>query len=206
VHGSFDWFWEFAGLGAPAFALLGLACALAPRGAPPTPAAGGAAAAPARRYVLAAGGALALLAAGASLTLPWLSQLEVEQAARLWPASPGSAYGALDDAADLNPLADEPYVVAADIAVRLGDLPRADHEFALALQRNSEDAYATLERGALASARGERARALEYLMRAVRLAPHEELAREALAIARRGRRVDVAALNRAILRASAPLR
>ena len=31
VHGSFDWFWEFAGLGAPAFALLGLACALAGR-------------------------------------------------------------------------------------------------------------------------------------------------------------------------------
>src|SRR6202034_770678 len=31
VHGSFDWFWEFAGLGAPAFALLGIACALAPR-------------------------------------------------------------------------------------------------------------------------------------------------------------------------------
>ncbi len=30
VHGSFDWFWEFAGLGAPAFALLGIACALAP--------------------------------------------------------------------------------------------------------------------------------------------------------------------------------
>ncbi|MCW3017885.1 MAG: hypothetical protein JWN10_193, partial [Solirubrobacterales bacterium] len=30
VHGSVDWFWEFAGLGAPAFAMLGLACALAP--------------------------------------------------------------------------------------------------------------------------------------------------------------------------------
>jgi len=30
VHGSFDWFFEFAGLGAPAFALLGLGCALAP--------------------------------------------------------------------------------------------------------------------------------------------------------------------------------
>ena len=37
VHGSFDWFWEFAGLGAPAFALLGLACALAPRAAPRRP-------------------------------------------------------------------------------------------------------------------------------------------------------------------------
>ena len=30
VHGSFDWFWEIAGLGAPAFAMLGLACALTP--------------------------------------------------------------------------------------------------------------------------------------------------------------------------------
>ena len=28
VHGSFDWFWEFAGLGASAFALLGIACSL----------------------------------------------------------------------------------------------------------------------------------------------------------------------------------
>ncbi len=38
VHGSFDWFWEFAGLGAPAFALLGIACALAPpRGAAGSP-------------------------------------------------------------------------------------------------------------------------------------------------------------------------
>jgi hypothetical protein len=30
VHGSFDWFWEFAGLGASAFALLGIACSLVP--------------------------------------------------------------------------------------------------------------------------------------------------------------------------------
>ena len=79
VHGSFDWFWEFAGLGAPAFALLGLACALAParaalaapRDPPAVPraprrAAGGPA--PARlvagrwRWLL-----LALLAAAASL-------------------------------------------------------------------------------------------------------------------------------------------
>jgi O-Antigen ligase len=29
VHGSVDWFWEIAGLGAPAFAMLGLACAVA---------------------------------------------------------------------------------------------------------------------------------------------------------------------------------
>ena len=35
VHGSVDWFWEFAGLGAPAFALLGLACALGRSRRPP---------------------------------------------------------------------------------------------------------------------------------------------------------------------------
>jgi O-Antigen ligase len=29
IHGSADWFWEIAGLGAPAFALLGVACAMA---------------------------------------------------------------------------------------------------------------------------------------------------------------------------------
>ena len=40
VHGSFDWFWEFAGLGAPAFALLGLSCGLAPRAAETSSASG----------------------------------------------------------------------------------------------------------------------------------------------------------------------
>ena len=34
VHGSADWLWEFAGLGAPAFAMLGVACAAHPRPEP----------------------------------------------------------------------------------------------------------------------------------------------------------------------------
>ncbi len=43
VHGSFDWFWEFAGLGASAFALLGIACSLvAARARAGSPAAAGA--------------------------------------------------------------------------------------------------------------------------------------------------------------------
>ena len=80
VHGSFDWFWEFAGLGAPAFALLGLACcararagatavdrrtaaAGAPARAAPSPAAG-------RRRPVASAPAPGLLGVGASSRSP----------------------------------------------------------------------------------------------------------------------------------------
>jgi tetratricopeptide (TPR) repeat protein len=225
VHGSFDWFWEFAGLGAPAFALLGLACALAPRGGalaadPGTlssfsgsyksvavdaqPAAGRSAHTTprgrGRRWPLAAALGVAALAAIVSLTAPWLSSLEVESAARVWVRSPAQAYARLDHAARLNPLSDEPYVVAGSIALRLDEYARANHEFALALERTPGDAYATLERGAIASASGDRREALVLLERAVRLAPRDPLARAALATARGGRRVDIRELNLSILR------
>jgi tetratricopeptide (TPR) repeat protein len=217
LHGSFDWFWEFAGLGAPAFAMLGLACALAPTrepaGARPGVREGGASTpgvAPERAPLdgragrrrplpaLVAGAALAL-AAAASLALPWLSQLEVESAARIWTSSPQTAYARLRDAASLNPLSDEADVLAGTIALRYGELDRADHEFALALARTPGDAYATLERGAIASARGERNAARALLERAVRLDPREPLTRQALEVVRAGGRVSIEELNRAIL-------
>jgi tetratricopeptide (TPR) repeat protein len=219
VHGSFDWFWEFAGLGAPAFALLGIGCALAPRTATAgvgdteashkaatlargLPTAGAQSSrgprARARLGLALAAGTLAV-AAIASLTAPWLSQLQVQSAARIWVRAPAQAYARLDDAARLNPLSDEPYVVAGSIALRLGELAHADRDFALALRRTPREAYATLERGAIASARGERQAALALLGRAVRLDPREPLARQALALARRGQRVDLTELNRSIL-------
>jgi hypothetical protein len=226
VHGSFDWFWEFAGLGAPAFALLGIACALAPArrltsgrqpvpadaayGQPPGPApdagvapdvappraAGGAW----RRPLAVAAASLLALAAAGSLVAPWLSQLELQSAARIWTRAPDTAYGRLHRAARLNPLSDEAYLVAGSIALRYGELALAQREFALALARTPGDAYATLERGAIASAKGERAAALAMLERAVRLDPREPLTKQALALVRAGRRIDVEALNRAILR------
>jgi O-Antigen ligase len=207
VHGSFDWFWEFAGLGAPAFALLGLACALAPRGrrAQKTSAAlapadtGGAARA--RPWIRVAGGLAGLvvvLTIVGSLTAPWLSQLQVQSAARVWRKAPASAYGRLHDAAALNPLSDEPYLVAGTIALRLGELGRAQREFSRALARTPGDTYALLELGAIASARGERARALMLLGRAARLNPRDPLTRETLAVVRRGERVQIEELNRSI--------
>jgi tetratricopeptide (TPR) repeat protein len=222
VHGSFDWFWEFAGLGGPAFALLGLACALSATAAAPAPAAagvrgptssGGPAAAGSRPprgervlralrapgvWVRVAAALLGVALAGA-LAAPWISQLEVEQAARVWTVAPSRAYAQLDDAAGVDPLSDEPYVLAGSIALRYGALSRADGYFAKALSRNAGDSYALLERGAIASERGQRARALALLSAAARLSPRDGLIREALAIVREGRRVDVEALNREIL-------
>lgn len=217
VHGSVDWFWEFAGLGAPAFALLGLACALAPRrrvrdaapavrrlrdAAPAVRRARDAAPAyrrGARSRPTLALGALAALAATVSLAAPWLSQAQVQDAARIWPGAPGKAYARLNDAARLNPLSEEPYLVAGSIALRLGEIARADHEFALALRRVPADAYATLERGAIASGAGRRAQALDLLRRAASLNPRDPLTRRALLLARRGVRLDVEELNRSIL-------
>jgi tetratricopeptide (TPR) repeat protein len=193
VHGSFDWFWEFAGLGAPAFALLGIACALAPGRKRP------ASDAPRVRPTIAVAGAVLALAAAVSLCAPWLSQLEVQSAAHIWTTAPQSAYARLRDAANLDPLSDEADLVAGSIALRYGELARADRQFSLALGRTPGDAYATLERGAIASARGERAAALALLERAVRLSPREALARQALALVRAGGRVDIQELNRSIL-------
>jgi O-antigen ligase/polysaccharide polymerase Wzy-like membrane protein len=199
VHGSFDWFWEFSGLGATAFALLGIACALAPANGP----SGAPAPAPRRsravRPIAVVGGVLVALAATASLAAPWLSQAEVESAARVWTTSPETAFARLDEAARLNPLSDEAYLVAGSIALRFGDLERADHEFSLALGRTPGDAYATLERGAIASTRGRGDQALRLLEAAARLNPRDELTRQALMLARQGKRVNVGELNRSIL-------
>jgi hypothetical protein len=201
VHGSVDWLWEFAGLGAPAFALLGISCALAPRAATGTPltSEGVSGRRAALRRLGIGVGALVAVAVALSLVAPWLSQLQVQSAARIWPKAPRRAYARLDEAARLNPLSDEAYLVEGSIALRFGDLARADREFALALERTPGDAYATLERGAIASTENNRRRALELLERAVRLNPRDPLTQEALLLVRMGRTVSVSALNRSIL-------
>jgi tetratricopeptide (TPR) repeat protein len=228
IHGSVDWFWEFAGLGAPAFALLGIACSLCPRpmgpsrsiparrglaGGAPAPVGasagggftGGAPApegASARRggaRSLAALGLLGALAVLFTLSAPWLSERQIQSAARIWPHAPLVAYSRLDEAAELNPLSDRAYLVAGSIALRFGDFDRAQRQFSLALRRVPDDAYAALELGAIASEVGDGARALGLLERAERLSPRDPLVRQALRTVRAGGRVDVTALNRSIL-------
>lgn len=195
VHGSADWFWEFAGLGAPAFACLGLAAALAPRPEDAAPA----------RWPLVdrwpaglAVGAVTLLAV-LVLGAPWLAAKETARAGQVWRADPAKAYAELRAARELNPLAGNADLVAGSIAVRRGDLAGADAAFARALARNRRGSYATLERGAIASQRGDRAAALALLGRARELSPRDRLTALALRVVRGGGRVDVAKLNEAIL-------
>ncbi len=206
VHGSFDWFWEFAGLGAPAFALLGLVCSLDPgRNERPAGARepsrvpwrvpGG------RRLRAVAGVCAAALVLGAAVAFagPWLSQLQIQSAARRWPTDSAGAFSRLRQAATLDPFSDQAYLVAGSIALRLGELPQADAQFAKALGRVPDDAYATLERGAIASTEGRQSEARTLLKRAAELNPRDPLAQEALELVIHGRRVSVQSLNRLIL-------
>ena len=176
VHGSFDWFWEFAGLGAPAFALLGLACALAPRREPS--ATGSRATCRTRRSAAAFEPCDATVAAGSpGPALPARRARRrrdrlggVVRGALAEPAArcrarrasgrraPQTAYARLNDAARLNPLSDEPYLVAGSIALRFGELaprrPRVRAGARAHARRRLRDARA----GAIASTEGDRAR------------------------------------------------
>jgi tetratricopeptide (TPR) repeat protein len=194
VHGSADWFWEFPGLAGPAFAMLGLACALHPRRL-------GDAAIPGRMLrgpvpVLAAW--LLALIGICTLLAPWGAERDVLNAAGTWSSDRAQAFRTLDNAARLNPLSDRPYLIAGSIALRVGDDRRAARKFAAALRRNDRDAYAVLELGAIASEQGHVVRARRLLGHAVALNPSDPVTRRAQARARAGRRVDVDELNRQI--------
>jgi tetratricopeptide (TPR) repeat protein len=139
------------------------------------------------------------IAIGVSLLLPWLAERNISRAGDLWRADVGGALRLLDDAASLNPLSARPSLTAGTIALRVEDFGRAEQEFEEALAREPESSYALLELGLIASVHGERRRAVELLEQAVALSPRDRVARAALRAARRGRRLDPAAVNRRIL-------
>jgi Flp pilus assembly protein TadD len=130
---------------------------------------------------------------------PWLSGLEEESAGRVWVQNSAVAYRRLEDAASLDPLSGDPYMLAASIALRNSELGRARRDFELALGRSSENEYATLELGAIASAQGELPRASRLLTRAQVLYPRGVLAREGLQLTREGTRISTTSLDQLIL-------
>ena len=103
-------------------------------------------------------------------------------------------------------MSDQAYLVAGSIALRYGDVSLADRRFSQALTRSPNDAYAALERGAIASSVGQQGAALRLLERAARLQPRDMLTRHALDLARRGRPISLGELNRSILSEAQQLR
>jgi hypothetical protein len=188
VQGSADWFWEFPALGGAAFAMLALAGAPAPRGEPR----------PrsdrrfGRRPATVLGVAVVALCC-LSLGAPWAAAILTDRAARGWPAHERAAFRQLDVAADLNPLSPRPALIEGTIALRRNRLDRARAAFAGALDRDPRDAYATLALGAIASQR-DRAAALIFLRRAVKLNRQDAISIAALQTVRGGGRIDIPAL------------
>jgi tetratricopeptide (TPR) repeat protein len=192
VHGSVDWFWELPALTSGALLLLGLAAA--PDVSRPRPPAGIGGVAAGALFV----GLSGLVAA--SFVFPWLSARKVDLATHDWRSNPAAAYRLLADARRLNPLSDNPDLVAGAIAQRRGEDGRARIAFRQALERDSADWYANLELGVLESMRGRRAVALAYLRRAHELDPREWQITDAAKRIRAGQPVQVREMNRSFLR------
>jgi O-antigen ligase len=196
VHGSVDWFWEIPALGGAAFALLGLAAGLAPRRVALRPSA--------RNRPLAAGPAgmavagIAAVALAVSLAGPWFAQRYTDQALVLWRFDRDKAFDKLDRARSLNPLSATPDVAAGSIAIEIDRPGEAEARFRSALDRNPGDAHSQMRYGALVFNAGRREEGVGHLREAVRLNGQDPIVRRALRRARRGREIDIKAMNESI--------
>ncbi len=193
AHGSLDWFWEFPGLGAPAFALLGMATAISTRSDPlGEPSA-------AWRRAATGGGTVLVLVLATSLTVPWLAERELRSARELSGEDPAAALAKLDRAADLNPLSPLADKTAAVIERQLGDLPGAERRFRETLEVDPGDSFVYLQLATIASATGRDGEATANIRRARELNPLDAVARQVQRRLEAGRRVTPAEVDELIL-------
>jgi len=189
VHGSVDWFWEMPALAAPAFGFLALAgspTTVRPRGEPRR----------AGRVVWGAAGTAAAVLALVAVVLPWFSTAYEDAGAAIWRQDRALAYGRLDRAAALNPLAADPLLVKGSIALRVRDGRIARRAFDDAIRREPENWYAYLQRGLLFGSQGRFDAAARDLRHARRLNPLDPVIAEAQDEIRAGRRPKPNVLNR----------
>jgi O-Antigen ligase len=176
VHGSGDWFWEFPALGGPAFAFLAMAARLGPEGeeaeadveARPGPALVG-------LVVVAA------MAVSLSFFFPWRAAEQIGAVTgKIAEGEPGAALEKLRSARRLNPLTEQPDIIAAAIDEDLGARVGAAQHYRQALERNPDAWFPELQLGALASLARDWEAALRHMRRAAALNPHEEVVTMAL--------------------------
>jgi tetratricopeptide (TPR) repeat protein len=194
VHGSLDWFWEFAGLGAPAIAMLGIAIAVAAAlpGRPGLRLPGGRA--------LSVGLALLGMVLAVAFTMPWLAERELRSAREVVRSDPDLALEKLDRASDLNPLSPAADKTAALVYIRARRFDKARAELEQALDRDEGDSFAWLQLGAIASIEMRQDDALRNLRRARGLSPNDRVVAHVLRAVRKGRAVSPERVNRAVLR------
>ena len=198
VHAFGDWLYEYPGVAAPAFALLGLACGLQPRSFTGR----SRAAAIARRGPVRLAAAAGVVVLALAMLAPWLAERHITSAAAKWRADPDAAFDELSKAAALNPLSIRPRLVGGTIALQMGDPERAREEFAEALERDGRDTYALLELGVLTANAGDAPAGLALVARARELNPRDDVIAAAYRRLRNGRQVDIDEVNDALLRRS----
>lgn len=129
AHASLDWFWTYAAITAPVFALLGSACAGSPGLA--------SADSQAPRWRKPAG--LVVVVVAVSMIPPFLAERYVNSAYAGWRSNLDRALTDLDRARDLNRLSIEPLLAAGAIARERGDRETAIAEFEAAAAERPEE-------------------------------------------------------------------
>jgi hypothetical protein len=191
VHGALDWLWEFAGLGGPAFAMLGIAAALG-------------SGRPARRRSLPGGrpAAIGLICLGlvmaAGIGAPWLAERDLHDARKMAGSDPSGALDRLDRSSKLNPLSTIADETAALIELRRMREPDAKAHLREAIKSDPTAPFPYLELGAIASFEGRKDEARRLIRHAHRLAPRDGPTKTALRTVEAGRRVSPERLNRII--------
>ena len=192
AHGSVDWLWEFPALTCPVVAVV--ACAtVAEESARPIVSSS------MRHRLAVVALVVASIASLAALAPAWLAARDTALAVRVWRADSATAYARLADAARLNRLSDQPYVIAGTVAERRRDWPKAERLFSQALQRNRSNWYSLLERGIAKSMTGRTDQATRDLEAARVLDPREPIIRRVLDDVRARRRVETRSVDAALL-------
>jgi tetratricopeptide (TPR) repeat protein len=150
---------------------------------------------------LAAGSVAAALLALA-IAAPWLSAREVDHASEIWRQDPDAAFSALDRAETFNPLSTLPDATAGTIALRLDRTDEAERHFRELLADDPANAYAALELGLIASAKGNRREATRMLELALAQNPRDPLVLSVLEDVSAGKRVSPSAVNARIARSA----
>jgi hypothetical protein len=192
AHGSVDWLWEFPALTCPVVAVV--ACAtVAEESLRPIVSSSK------RRRLCVAALALASMASLVALVPAWLATNDTAVAVRVWRDDPATAYARVADAARLNRVSDQPYVIGGTIAERRRDWPKAERLFSRALQRNRSNWYSLLERGIANVMMGRADHATRDLEAARALDPREPIIRGVLGDVRARRRIETRSLDAAML-------